>query len=332
MRPYCTIFNSLYLLRGLALFSSLARHAGDFRLYVFAMDDTTAEILERIGDERLIIVRPAEFEDVDLLAVKSSRTLVEYFWTCTPSIMRYCIRVRGESECTYLDADVWLFADPSPLFDEMGSASILLTEHRYAPRHEQSALSGRFCVQFLRIRGTPEGLHALQWWRERCLEWCFARRENGRFGDQKYLDDWPTRFQGVHVLSHLGGGVAPWNVGRFHFRRGKSSPEISADREQWKSVVFFHFHGMRSYDADRVCYAFGYRLSVDVKTLIYVPYLQELVALYARTRPLLAGMAATGIAPSAFNNGRWFGRLLRKIYGFPNTHSLESLLARAALN
>lgn len=48
---------------------------------------------------------------------------------------------------------------------------------------------------------------------------CVMQLENGKFGDQKYLDDWTARFKDVHVLQHLGGGIAPWNVQQYTFQK-----------------------------------------------------------------------------------------------------------------
>ena len=84
----------------------------------------------------------------------------------------------------------------------------------------------------------------LNWWRNACLDWCYAKAEDGKFGDQKYLDDWASRFEGVHELQHLGGGIAPWNVQQYIFKCEDSKiigTEITTGKKF--EVIFYHFHG-----------------------------------------------------------------------------------------
>jgi hypothetical protein len=52
----------------------------------------------------------------------------------------------------------------------------------------------------------------LRWWRARCVEWCFQTPEPDRWLDQKYLDEVPRRFQGVHVLHDPPVNMAIWNI------------------------------------------------------------------------------------------------------------------------
>lgn len=323
-RIFCTIFNAVYLVRGLALIESLAQHCPGHRIYVFAMDEASANTITQIGDPRVIAVRRAEFETAELLRIKPSRSLVEYYWTCTPHIVRHCLQVRIEAECTYVDADVWLMSSPEPLFAEMGACSVLLTDHRYTPAHEQAALRGRYCVQFMRFVNDGNGRCALDWWCDRCIEWCHARAEDGKFGDQKYLDDWPQRFAGVHVLRHVGGGVAPWNVGRTEFRQHAGQVQVR-DGGDWQPLVFFHFHGLTSYSPDTLCFGFGYRLPRLVKALVYAAYARELGRLFQHWHGQFSGQAALGPAPGASNTGKRLRQALRRAWGFPNTYSLQRL-------
>ncbi len=327
-RTYCTIFNVVYLVRGLALIESLARHCPDHRIYVFAMDGPTAAILASRGDPRVIVIREGEFEPPELLAVRASRSLAEYFWTCTSQIVRYCLRVRGHDECTYVDADMWLMSDPEPLFAEMGSASVLLTKHRYTPRHDQAATRGTYCVQFMRFVADADGLTALQWWCDRCIEWCHARPEDGKFGDQKYLDGWPERFAGVHVAQHVGAGVAPWNAARTAFRQIGGQVQVRDTQgwphDRWQALVFFHFHGLLSYPDASLCFAFGYSLPAEVKCWVYRPYARELQRLFREFGPELSGLAAQGIAPAASNSGGGLRRWLRRLWGLPNTERIAA--------
>jgi hypothetical protein len=119
------------------------------------------------------------------------------------------------------------------------------------------------------------GLKILQWWQDRCLEWCYARVEDGKFGDQKYLDDWPKRFEGVHVLQHLGGGVAPWNVQQYGLNQSADKLYVNEF-----SIVFYHFHAYKYYADGRHDFAPLYHLNNAVVNLLYRPYGLALLKIY----------------------------------------------------
>lgn len=280
MQNFCTLFNSAYLSRGLAMYRSLERVARDFHLYIFAFDDQCADVLQRLQLKHATIISLKEFEDGDLLKAKADRTAGEYCWTCTSSTIWYCIHTYSLDHCTYVDADLLFFSDPKVLTDELGENSVLITEHRYSPEHDQSDLSGIYCVQFVTFRSTAAGLRALEWWKNACIDWCYKRFEEGKFGDQKYLDDWTTRFEGVHVLKNIGGGVAPWNNTKYSItaREGKVFvKEIATLHEE--ELVFYHFHDFRYGDREvfRLT-AERYLLSASLISTVYRQYLATLRA------------------------------------------------------
>jgi hypothetical protein len=132
---------------------------------------------------------------------------------------------------TYLDADHMCFNDPAPLFAEIGDASILLVPNRGL---EGDAM-GSYVAGIVSFRHDGKAMAALRWWRERCLEWCFDRIEDGKYADQRYLEDWATRFSGVHVLEHPGGGVGPWNVE--HFKVERRGDTVLVDG---RPLIFYH--------------------------------------------------------------------------------------------
>ena len=297
----CTLFDSRYLTRGLALHASLQKVAARSHLWAFCMDDRAHQILEQLQLPGLTAVALGDLEghDPQLAAVKAERTHVEYCWTATPSIARFCFMREPQLEAiTYVDADVYFYSSPEPLFAELGHDSIQIVPHRYTPEHRHyEKTSGIYNVEWVTFRRDRRGLEALEWWRERCLEWCYDRFEDGRYGDQKYLDDWPRRFEGVEVLDHIGGGLAPWNVANYTLRESSGRPWVDD-----VPVIFFHFHalqlfhrsarlaggqgvnGLRSVKSGRLLWRSIYPRSPLEERLVWDPYLDAVDQALALTR------------------------------------------------
>ena len=225
---------------------SLLKTCPDFHLFVFAFDETSRGILEDMALEKATIVSLKEFENKELLRAKADRSKAEYCWTCTPSVIEYCLNQYHIPECTYIDADLYFFSDPTPLLRELKEDCVLITSHRYTQKYDDSATSGIYCVQFITFRNNSNGREVLSWWRDRCIEWCYARFEDGKFGDQKYLDNWPIQFHGVHELVHEGGGVAPWNIQQYEVHKNDRNFFIANKKTgAVKELIFYHFHAVK---------------------------------------------------------------------------------------
>lgn len=325
---FCTLFDANYLSRGLNMYYSLQRHCRSFHLYIFAFDDQAFHLLKHINLPGVTLISLSQLEstDSDLLQVKPTRSQGEYCWTSTPSTIKYVLETYELETCTYLDSDLYFFSDPSVLYEEMGDNSVFITPHRYTPQYDKSQTSGIYCVQYVTFRHDERGMEVLNWWRDACLEWCYNRHEDGKFGDQKYLDDWPTRFEGVHVLNHLGGGVAPWNIQQYIFFRKNGQlfgRETSTDSKF--NLIFYHFHFVTFYISGMVDLS-PYKLSSADKRLIYLPYLEEI----EQTKRTLMRIDHTLNPHGSVQKdpGLWssYYSIKRKILGIYNVHSLSLML------
>jgi len=263
MEHYVTLFDSLFLPQGIALHASMERHAGQYTLWILCMDALAYEVLQRISLPNVRLLCIEQLETNELRRVKAERTKAEYCWTLTPFTPRFVFETDPTAErVTYIDADMWFRKSPSPIFleFELSGKQVLITDHGYAPEHDQSATSGQFCVQFMTFNRVG-GEIVRKWWEERCIEWCYARAEDGKFGDQKYLDDWGERFVGqVHILQHQEWMLAPWNSIRFPYN----------------GAICHHFHGLRIVDNRSVTIAEQYAIPQPTREYLYMPYLNDI--------------------------------------------------------
>lgn len=295
---FVTLFDNNFLPIGLCLHASLLEHAQPFHLWILCMDQQVEQNLRHLSLSHVSLIPLREAEDGRLLAIKSTRSRGEYCWTLTPFTPQFVFERDATAEqVTYLDADLFFFDAPERLLEEFRGAGkhVQITEHAYDPRYERfgrASRSGRFCVQFMTFRRTPQAEKVMRWWQERCLEWCYARVEDGKFGDQKYLDVWPDLFRDeVHILEQKEKTLAPWNVAYYN-RLGKGSA----------APVFYHFHGLRILSHNELLLYSGYRIG-RVADCLYQSYLHALGHSVAVMKQ--AGMAI----PCMPRRSDWLGRL-----------------------
>jgi hypothetical protein len=310
LEHYVTLFDSAFLPQGLALHASMRRHAGAFMLWVLCMDEEVKATLDALAIPSLKTVKLGDVETPELLAIKGGRNRAEYCWTLTPFTPKIVFDRDPQAErVTYVDADVYLLKSPAPIFDEFRASgkAVMITDHAYDAEYDASATSGQYCVQFMTfVRGSSEGVR--QWWQDRCVEWCFDRSEDGKLGDQKYLDDWPTRFpESVHVLSQIDVLLAPWNARRFPYSR----------------AIAWHFQGLRLLSGNRVLLHRGYSVPDVVNRMIYAPYMHELQNILENLRePVVQNVTKRGFILRAKYFARNVRKLMRELREYENVRKL----------
>lgn len=236
MMYFSTLFDSNYISKGLALYLSLERYTKDFTMYVMAMDRKCQQMLSEIGLTKLVVDCIDDINDSILIEAKNNRSRAEFCWTCGPYATDFFLHKYNLPNIAYLDSDLMFFGSPQVVFDELvkKNASVGL-----APHFTKYPVFGKYCVQYVYFKNDKDGSDCLRWWRDECLKWCYSRVEDGKFGDQKYLDYFADKFNHVCEIENRGVGVAYWNMNDNSYRDGFTY----YNGDKWPTV-FFHYSGI----------------------------------------------------------------------------------------
>ncbi len=178
----------------------------------------------------------------------------------------------SKRKIVYLDSDLFFYSSVKPALEELGDKSILTVEHRF-PQNQRGrfASSGRFNVAFQIYNRDKEALACLSRWRNQCLDWCYERLENNRYGDQLYLNEWPKLYQNLVISQNLGIDAAPWNIGQYGLT--KKGDKIYVENDE---LICYHFHQFEILSESKFSHSAAYSLPDVVKRIIYKPYEEEL--------------------------------------------------------
>jgi hypothetical protein len=270
VRAFTTIFDKNYLYQGVALYNSLNRHADEFVLYTLCMDEIAYEMMMKMKSSNLVPISIAELITPEVSVVRQNTTHGQFCWVCQPLICEFLLDNFDHDMVTYLEADSLFFSNPEILFSELGGGSVSLVPHNYSPAFDQTATSGKFCVQFNAFKRNNEARKILEYWRQACFKY---NKNNLSFAPgQLCLDEWPERFKGAKVIQHPGAGVAPWNIQRYRFDIINAVPHVDG-----VPVVFYHYHQYGRYENGS--HELGhYPLSTQVINFFYRVYVNEIAA------------------------------------------------------
>jgi len=267
VHSYCTYFNHNYLSIGLALIDSMKQHCQPYKLYILCLDEKCYQFFSHNKSESTIIpisTQKLEAWNPQLLNAKSNRSEIEYFWTCTPCILYFIIEKFKEAEITYLDADQFFFNSPNPVFEQIKNSSVAIMPHRFPNYLQKLDIHGKYNVSWLTFKDTKDSIECLQWWMEECIKWCYYRVENDKYGDQKYLDQFEEKFNGVHIIDHTGCGMAPWN----------SHIQVLPENQ-----ILYHFQSFRirkNYLFEVQHRVFSFQMSKELQQRIFLPYMNKI--------------------------------------------------------
>jgi hypothetical protein len=260
---FITLFNYNFLPQGLALHESLLKNCSNAKLWILCLDTKVEEFLKKKKISNIEIIRLKDFENKELLSIKSKRSFIEYCWTMTPFCPLYLFNLnKNINRVTYIDADIFFYKKIDLIFNEFKKSkkSVFITEHGFHKDYNFSKVSGKFCVQFISFVKNYNSFKVLNWWKDKCIDWCYSYPDKNRLGDQKYLDSWPKKFsEAVYVSKNLNYFQAPWTRDRFNMNK----------------KVLYHFHGLRIVN-NNVYIHNNYNLNKSIIKDVYYPYCKVL--------------------------------------------------------
>lgn len=312
MNAGCTIVSPNYLPFARVLAESYRKAHPTHTFYVLIVAELDTKHLFGEG-EPFIAILLSELDIPNLASIAFRYDILELNTSVKPTFLKYLFKRFALDILVYLDPDIYVYNQLTPVLDELGRSNVVLTPHITSPiadgpsPNENTFLtSGVYNLGFIAIKAGPETARFLEWWESRCLTQGFSEPTTGLFVDQKWLNLAPCLFDGVSICKDAGCNVAYWNL----HERVIGERDCSYVVNEHFDLRFFHFSGISMDGGESISkYTSKYRLSDRVD-------LAPLFAAY-RDRVKRSQLDSTDRIPYGFDrftNGAPVGPLLRRIY------------------
>jgi len=275
----CTYFDSNYLCQAITLYRSLEAAGEPFTLWMLCLDEQSYDALASLALPAAKLIRERDLVDwaPELETARSDRSRVEFYYACTPRLVQYvsshCQRGSG---VVYLDADLSFFSGLPALMKHLAGGTVTVLAHESGDVKSE-AEHGQYCVSIVYFSATEPAQKCLQWWADRCLE--STGFSHGVWGDQKYLEEFPSVVEGVRVVRAPAVVMAPWNAWRWSTARQNS--EVFVEEAP---LVTYHFARLLMIRPNLFIPVRREYLSRDVLRQVYRPYMRRMRRSYFEVR------------------------------------------------
>jgi hypothetical protein len=246
---FFTSINNGYLPKARILAKSVRQHYPSAQM-VLALSDRRDPALDYSDFDLILTPEDLGIDVPNLEAWLFEHTVVELCTAVKPFAFRYIYKTLGAKTVVYMDPDTVLFSPMRELEETLRQNPIVLTPHVSKPASDLDDLldgemlgclrHGVFNLGFLALRFEGEGPDFLQWWLDRCRDFCFDDNQRGLFTDQKWIDLAPCFFETLAVLRVPSYNVATWNLYYRQVERN-SNGELTVNKAF--PLRFFHFSG-----------------------------------------------------------------------------------------
>lgn len=207
---FCCVADSQYLPFFFALVDNLrAVHAGPLEMHLLAVD---------AGVEPAV---RAQFPELNIRVYSLREVWSDAEWDriqarplnlrALSSKPRIFLKARQNSSADavfLLDLDIYFFRSPAHLNRAFGDGNTLFFP-QWSDRFTWARLHGIFNSGMVGAKKGAEPF--LSWWSRACWISCELEVEQGRFGDQAFIDQALLYFKGIEIYRGLDEDIAPWN-------------------------------------------------------------------------------------------------------------------------
>lgn len=248
---FFTSITTSYLPKARVLAQTLKSHNPDAIMHLVVSDDLPKDFV--LENEPFDYVWYAE----DFIKTDNNKqwffkhTVVELCTAVKGAGALHILQQTGTDKIVYLDPDIGVFGDLSPLSEMLDENSVLLTPHQIEPAiREQGIKNEEICslkhgvynFGFFAVKNDEYGLKFLNWWNDRLMKYCYDDIPNGLFTDQKWGDLIPAMFDSVKIIRLPEYNVATWNLA--------TRKVTGNEKEGWfvngRPLKFYHFTGYDS--------------------------------------------------------------------------------------